>query len=592
MKVTQYERQVKTNPVSGHRLSLPEDTFGQSIAKGLGDIGTAFGGIAKDMKLQADTTRFTEAKEQLRKLQQDRFYGKDGYKSRQGANAMGLAKEIEENFDKDYEKVAGNLQNESQRRMFREWAREQYLPSLRQSGIEHEFLQIKAHQDAVDVGNLNGLMESAVFSCYDTAMFSENIREFDAGLASLADKLGLTGEARANFIKTNRSALSVGVIQKMLTDTPDNPQAAQKFFQQALKEGRIDAKGYQEVQKVLKPAVDNAYASVKVKTISQEVIAANTDDDPNLYGKPVMGFGAKAKEVLNATDIPEHLKTKIIQGLAANEKAINASRAEAYAQNYSKVLSQVQKGVPVASAEGYELLRPEDRNKLSWRAAGHSDAQAWSQLKTLQMNGQLTVADVNAAIGQLSETDYRSFYQAAAGGAAGAGSGNSIDDKFIDRNLQLALSRVGVNDAFKSGYKSKQEYAEYRYYVTEKVSEWRKQNPNQQLTMEQFSKIVNETHRYIAADDGWVWDSRYNYRGIRAENDALRAQGLPPNDGSLESLILYDDKGDALSNSKKVVDRISAQFGDVALYPDDIVRYWVRLQQTPQAYKQFMTNIK
>lgn len=588
MKVTQYQRQVKTNPVSGHRLSLPEDTFGQSIAKGLGDVGSALGAVAKDLKEQADTTRFTEAKEQLRKRQQNRFYGDNGYKSRQGANAIGLAKEIDENFDKDYDEISGNLENESQRRMFKQWAREQYLPSLRQSGIEHEFLQIKAHQDAVDLANANGLMEAAVFSCYDSAMFNENLTEFDASIASLADKRGLTGEAKADFIKKNRSALSVAVVQKMLTDDPDNPQAAQKFFQQAAKDGRIDAKGYQEVKKVLKPAVENAFANEKIKAISQEVVAANTDDDPNLYGKPISGFGEQAKKVLDDPNISAHVKTKIIQGLASNEKAINASRAEAYANNYRKVLSQVQKGVPVASAEGYELLRPEDRNKLSWRAAGHSDAEAWSRLKTLQMNGQLTIADVNSAIGQLSETDFRSFFQAASGSKT---AGSSVDDKFIDNNLQLALSRVGVN-AFKSGYKSKQEYAEYRYYVTENVNEWRKQNPNQQLTMEQFSKIVNETHRTIAADDGWVWDTRYNYREIRSENDALRAQGLPPPDGSLKSLILYDDKGDAIENSTKVVDRIASQFGDVTLYPDDVVRYWVRLQQNPQAYKQFMSNIK
>lgn len=586
MKVTQYQRQVKTNAISAPKLSLPEDTFGQSIAKGLGDVGSALGGVAQDLKQQADNTRFTEGKEQLRKLQQTRFYGDNGYKSRQGANAIGLTKEIEDNFEKDFDSVMDSFENESQRRMFKQWAREQYLPSLRQSGLEHEFNQVKAHQDAVDLANANSTMEAAVFSCYDTAMFNENLVEFDAALEHLATKRGLEGEARAEFKKKNRSALSVAVVQKMLTDNPDNPWKAQQFFQRMAKDGRIDAKGYEEVKKVLKPAVENAQANALVKKITDEVIANDVNDDPNLYGKPISGFGKRAHEVLNDPNIPDHLKTKVIQGLAANEKAINASRAEAYAQNYNNVLLQVQKGVPVASAEGYEQLRPEDRNKLSWRAAGHSDVTSWSRLKTAQMNGTLTVAMVNEEVGNLSETDFRSFFQAATGNNVSV---DTTTDKFIDKNLQLALSRVGVN-SFKSGYKSKEEYANYRYYVTENVVEWRKRNPNKQLTMDEFSQIVYQTHRTIAADDGWLWDSRYNYSDIRAENDARRAQGLGPEEGFIDDLILYGADGNAIKDSPSVVKRIQAQFGNVTLYPDDIVRYWVSLQQNPQAYAQFMSN--
>ena len=589
MKVTQYQRQVKTNAISAPKLSLPEDTFGQSIAKGLGDVGSALGDVAQDLKQQADNTRFTEGKEQLRKLQQTRFYGDNGYKSRQGANAIGLTKEIEDNFEKDFDSVMDSFENESQRRMFKQWAREQYLPSLRQSGLEHEFNQVKAHQDAVDVANANSTMEAAVFSCYDAAMFNENLVEFDAALEHLATKRGLEGEARAEFKKKNRSALSVAVVQKMLTDDPSNPWKAQQFFQRMAKAGRIDAKGYEEVKKVLKPAVENAQANALVKKISDEVIANDVNDDPNLYGKPISGFGKRAHEVLNDPSIPDHLKTKVIQGLAANEKAINASRAEAYAQNYNNVLLQVQKGVPVASAEGYEQLRPEDRNKLSWRAAGHSDVTSWSRLKTAQMNGTLTVAMVNEEVGNLSETDFRSFFQAATGNNVSV---DTTTDKFIDKNLQLALSWAGEDDVFKSSFKSGEKYAEYRYYVTENVAEWRKRNPTKQLTMDEFSRIVYQTRRTIAAEE-WgnvLWDERYNYREIRAENDARRAQGLGPEEGFIDDLILYGADGNAIKDSPSVVKRIQAQFGNVTLYPDDIVRYWVSLQQNPHAYAQFMSN--
>ena len=205
------------------------------------------------------------------------------------------------------------------------------------------------------------------------------------------------------------------------------------------------------------------------------------------------------------------------------------------------------------------------------------------------MNGSLTVAMVNEEIGNLSESDYRSFYQTASG-ASGVGS-DSASDKFIKNNLQLALSRVGVK-SFKSGYKSSEEYANYRYYVTENVNEWRKQNPNKQLTMDEFSRIVYQTHRTIAADDGVLWDTRYNYAEIRKENDERRAQNLPPVDGAIDDLILYGSDGDALDDSKKVVKRIQDLFPNATLYPDDVVRYWVRLQQNTKAYNEFMKNQK
>lgn len=589
MKVTQYQRQVKTNAISAPKLSLPEDTFGQSIAKGLGDIGSALGGVAQDMQERAKKTRFDSTKSALIQLENNNFYGDGGYKSLQGKAAFGVATKLREDFEKNLEKVTKDMP-ESMRSEFDGWARNEYYPTLHSAALQHEHAQMMAFEKNEATAHVNTIAEAAVFSCYDDNLFGQYQSQYDEALGNLATLIGyVDGDSRANFIKTNRSNLSVAVVQKMLTDDPSNPWKAQQFFQRMAKEGRIDAKGYEEVKKVLKPAVENAQANALVKKISDEVIANDVNDDPNQYGKPIAGFGKRAHEVLNDPNIPDHLKTKVIQGLAANEKAINASRAEAYAQNYNNVLLQVQKGVPVASAEGYEQLRPEDRNKLSWRAAGHSDVTSWSRLKTAQMNGTLTPAMVNEEVGNLSETDFRSFFQAATGNNVSV---DTTTDKFIDKNLQLALSWAGEDDAFKSSFKSGEKYAEYRYYVTENVAEWRKRNPTKQLTMDEFSRIVYQTRRTIAAEK-WgnvLWDERYNYREIRAENDARRAQGLGPEEGFIDDLILYGADGNAIKDSPSVVKRIQAQFGNVTLYPDDIVRYWVSLQQNPQAYAQFMSN--
>ena len=238
MKVTQYERQVKTNPVSGHRLSLPEDTFGQSIAKGLGDIGSAFGGVAKALKDQADSTaveeRVTEDNRQLR----DALYGQNGFMTQQGANAMGLTTKYDEFSNKVMDKSLGAFANESQRRLYKQ-RMAAHNEAVRNSLLNHEFRQVQAHGKAVKVAHINGLGEGIVFSSGTPDLYNQNMSDYITNVAQFGQQyLGLRGEALKQYTDKAVSQSVVASVQYQL-NTEQNVDRANQIFEDAKKRGML-----------------------------------------------------------------------------------------------------------------------------------------------------------------------------------------------------------------------------------------------------------------------------------------------------------------------------------------------------------------
>lgn len=276
MKVTQYQRQVKTNAISAPKLSLPEDTFGQSIAKGLGDVGTAMGNVALKLKEEADDTASKESYTSDRREIDNALYGQNGFMSQTLANANGVTTKFEEFAQKVIERGEDRLTNNNQKRLYRN-NMNSYIESVRRSLLNHEVQQGRLHKDASDKAYLNGLVESAVFSVGQSDVFYKNMGDLVSGLGKRGYDSGLRGAGLKSFVDQNVSNAVVSSVQYALA-TNDDPTIAIERFNEAKKRGMLTGAAIIQLSATLNPIIKAQQAKQSAAVLSEDYYRSKTPE--------------------------------------------------------------------------------------------------------------------------------------------------------------------------------------------------------------------------------------------------------------------------------------------------------------------------
>lgn len=271
MKVTQYQRQVKTNAVSGHKLTLPEDTFGKSIAKGLGDVGTSLGGIAIKMQEEANTTASNDQAKSAMEAGDQILFGNNGLMSLQGANAVGLTTKFKDAIGKIREKYQGNLHNSAQRRMFDEQLN-RYENAVNRSLLEREFKEGQAQKLLSQKAMAQSYANRSVLASSDPGIFNASSVGYLESLSTTADMLGYTGEVKRQYIHTNMSNLMLTAVQHQLASNPDDPSRAIAIYEDAIKNKRVTGKDAVTLATMMSPIIKAKQANNDSLVLAQEYV--------------------------------------------------------------------------------------------------------------------------------------------------------------------------------------------------------------------------------------------------------------------------------------------------------------------------------
>lgn len=321
MKVTQYQRQVKTNAVSGHKLTLPEDTFGKSIAKGLGDVGTALGGVAVKLKQEADDTASKEGYTLDRRELDNALFGQNGFMSQMGANANGVTTKFEELARNVIEKGEERLQNNAQKQMYRT-NMNSYVESVRRSLLNHEAQQGRLHKDASDKAYLNGLSESAVFSVGQSEVFYKNMGDLVTGLGKRGYDSGLRGDALKNYVDQNVSNTVSASIQYALA-TSEDPSLAIARFDEAKKRGMLTGAAIVQLSATINPIVKAQQSKQDAAVLSEDLYRSKTPE--HQLGKMLQEIGYTTPELEKKLEgITDPRERDAIYAQAGNELNIKS----------------------------------------------------------------------------------------------------------------------------------------------------------------------------------------------------------------------------------------------------------------------------
>ena len=277
MQVTRYQRQVKTNAVSAPKLSLPEDTFGQSIAKGLGDVGSVLGGVAEDLRQQAINTAVEERMTGDERKIQDALYGQNGFMSQLGANAMGSTTRFDEFVEKLSDEAKDSFANETERRLY-EKRMAPYKRAVRNSLLNHEFQQVQAHGKSVKVARINGLGEGVVFASGSPELYHQNMSEYITNVAEYGQKyLGLRGDALKQYTDNAVSKNVVASVQYQIS-TAQNIDRANQIYEEAKTRGMLTSGDATMLGKTIEPIRKAHQSKIYGSALAEEYFMNKTPE--------------------------------------------------------------------------------------------------------------------------------------------------------------------------------------------------------------------------------------------------------------------------------------------------------------------------
>lgn len=277
-KIPKYQKQTKRGLLHAPKadVKVPSGTLGARDARNTaalgGDlltVGNALAGRANEIRNEQDGLAATEsylaANNELRVI----MYGEDGkggYYSQKGANAAKVTSNLQNDFDKIENKYMSQLENDTQRKLFKAELRKTRASQL----MNMARYEAKQHQVRKREG-LDAMMTSYIeqaLNSYDRPL------DFDKALtlATIAKKArlqldGVDSEVVKSEVNSMQSKMYASAIKRL---AKDSPAQAQKWFDKV-------------EDKML--AVDVVGAEGFIKERNQKVLAqSKTDEIMSIFG--------------------------------------------------------------------------------------------------------------------------------------------------------------------------------------------------------------------------------------------------------------------------------------------------------------------
>lgn len=204
------------------------DAAGAAVGRAVSRMGSALEDAALKIKAEDDTRAVMNAELALGNWEQSNLNDpKNGYFSKQGNNAIGGSRDINQGYQKNAGDIRASLTSEEQRLAF-----DKIYTNRRESVMQRVSRHEQVQRQAAMVDTQNAMMkqglEDAMANYTDPTAIGNSINQ---GLRSIATVGSLNGDSMVVISQKGKSYTSTvhrGVISRMMDD---NPAAAQQYFE-------------------------------------------------------------------------------------------------------------------------------------------------------------------------------------------------------------------------------------------------------------------------------------------------------------------------------------------------------------------------
>lgn len=314
--------------VSAMRNAAPEQM--QEMGRAQIQAGTTVMRIGQRIQDEIDEAETKAADVAALQRAQEILRGENGYLRTTGKDAETQYQAAQETLTKVFEETGQQLTNDVQRKMFQQVATRNLL-TLQGQMADHKFREVKTYSikesqsrmelytaEAVRNYESRGQKDEngAAIGAYSTAI---NTALAEADNLSRLNGWDLEGSQAKGLRNAVHSTVTMGVVSRLLDD--DNPAAARAFYDEQLKEGRLD----EQTALRLNSAIDGTEDKIEVISAVERYTQGDlgTTEDGRTSARLVMpvdstvvtsGVGAArdgGKRLHNGIDLAVPVGTKV-----------------------------------------------------------------------------------------------------------------------------------------------------------------------------------------------------------------------------------------------------------------------------------------
>lgn len=248
--------QVEQAALPNMRVDQTPDAAAFGLGSANRSILPAVADFAQKVKDDADEIAVKEAESKILEYEKEYLYNPEtGMYRKEGKDAFGLDKELNDTFDKKRADIVNSLSNPRQKAMFDQKA-EAKKSELQSQTMKHMGVQIQKYDDQVTESYIKNQQESAINSLQEPSKIYSSIQEQKSAILKYGDRHGLPTEFIMEKAKAAESTTHSGVISRMLTNGDDI--TAEAYFN--ANKDSITAKDYEQVAKELEIGSTRGFA--------------------------------------------------------------------------------------------------------------------------------------------------------------------------------------------------------------------------------------------------------------------------------------------------------------------------------------------
>jgi len=214
------------NPPIPRAAAPGPEAFGGTIASALSQAGSQLEAHAKRMQEERDAIKGLNLTVKAQQRITDMLYGENGLMLKQGLDADGIYKNLEENYPKIIDEIAAEAENDNQRSIVIQSMLRQ-LPAYQSQLAKHEAAEMqKANIQQLNV-NLSSLTESAIASGGDPEAITTLTQEAERIITAIGGKYGES--VVTSMVDEWKNNVHSGVISKLLAN--DELDAAKDYYE-------------------------------------------------------------------------------------------------------------------------------------------------------------------------------------------------------------------------------------------------------------------------------------------------------------------------------------------------------------------------
>lgn len=528
-------RQIVTYKTGQEATAISE--FGNRLAD--------FGMMVDQEQKRLDDVRAEDAlnKAKLRALELSN--GDDGFTKVKGEGVVvkPVRDDYSKRFSQSMKEIEGSLSNPNQINVFRRRVQPLSL-SYQSSLLNHVGNETSRYQDETDVATIDIETQEAAASWRNPQSVVDSAARIKYTVSSIADRKGLSGDAKKQLLNDSMTKMHKGVIVSMLESTPEQA----RFYY---------SKNKKAINGLDRPAIEKALQAGSVKAESQSMSDTIIGKDLSYADSLKEARKAKDPDVREATVSLVKQRFNEVDG-AVKDAVYNAGLHIAENGTLEGLPQETIELIPADKRNTMEKVAREQRQGVEpiqdhkkWADFNQTVGQAYSgnknainKLKNMDVYGELRLSldDSHydqALVAQRAFVTNDAKEKAKSGSLAGQVLTNkAAADVFINRLLGAKKNSDRSGDGVT--------FADKFYLLAQsQIDQWGLDNPKKKIPPGERNKIYSDLAQTMMVEDGgfMYFDKEYDITDIPDDklneiaND-LRQGGIPVTGRSLVSAYL------------------------------------------------------